>query len=521
MIMNFTYQLALVSMCLILSDVSASESATKKRKDNSGAARFDERMKQEALALASERLRKVCQNRILGSVESLVKAGADANDLDASTHKSALHLAAENGDYTIVKRLLACGGNPQITDGGGRTSLHWAAMAGDGDVISLLLRDLSRESVNQILQAKNLRGEMALHAAAAAGQLESCKVLLDMGCSVNALTSANRTPLHLAAYYGHTHLATYLIGRGASLTLVTAGGFTALHEAAFRGHAKTAAALIERDINKETVDSNGLTALHVGIQQGHKEVVALLLGSKCNANAQLPNGDFLVHMAARLEATDLFELLIQYGAQKDALNKEKYTPLNLALHEGLTRVTSLMQEPDKTDIDKKLTALHKDIHYVVASLLEQGCKKNFPLPNGDYTLHTAVRIRSQNLCDLLIKHGAQKDALNKEGYTPVHVAVQEELDLLALHLVELGADPEIRTPQGKTASAIVFHRELKGTVSPEQRSRFSSANTALAVALFNKRKEYQEKHASTGAVASTSTQAAQPSTSLRQEDLKQ
>ncbi len=326
-----------LSYCIVIAlylttNCSGSSTSTyKKRSRLSHAAKFDLEMEQEVKLLANERLRSLGTQRAVGQqIDKFLADGADINGFDGPTGKTALHCAAESGDFTLVKHLIRRGAHINVTDRGGRTPLHWAAISGDSDVVLYLMRN------DPSLQEKqNFKSERALHCAAEKGNLEACMALVNAGCAVDPVTSAGRTPLHLAARWGHTDVVAYLLSKGASLIRITIGGNTALHEAAIGGHVDTAITLIERGINKEAQAEDRITALLMAVKHGHKEFTRVLLERKCQVNARLSNEDCALHLAVRLGAQDLCELLIQYGAGLDVRNKDGVTPLHLAVQEGL------------------------------------------------------------------------------------------------------------------------------------------------------------------------------------------
>ena len=55
-----------------------------------------------------------------------------------------------------------------------------------------------------------------LHDAAASGDTETCKRLLDAGADVDARAADGQTPLHVAAYYSRIETAALLLEHGAT-----------------------------------------------------------------------------------------------------------------------------------------------------------------------------------------------------------------------------------------------------------------------------------------------------------------
>lgn len=62
------------------------------------------------------------------------------HDLRDELDKSELHSAAQNGDLTRVRQLLAHGRSPNAFDDIAMTPLHYAAMSGHIDIMRLLLQ---------------------------------------------------------------------------------------------------------------------------------------------------------------------------------------------------------------------------------------------------------------------------------------------------------------------------------------------------------------------------------------------
>ena len=82
-----------------------------------------------------------------------------------------------------------------------------------------------------------------LHAAAANGNVEIARLLLDAGAPVDTPQPNGFTALHAAAFHGNTALALLLLERGAGRTARTDEGKTPADIAAARGHSELAAVL--------------------------------------------------------------------------------------------------------------------------------------------------------------------------------------------------------------------------------------------------------------------------------------
>lgn len=117
-------------------------------------------------------------------------------DFEDVNRRPALVVAAELGDFDLVKLLLDKGANPAQPDVNGRTTLHVAAKWGLVEIVRLLVeRGADTEAMDHGQRT-------ALHNAAQYGP-EAIEVLLELGADVNAVDIHLMTALHLAGKNQH------------------------------------------------------------------------------------------------------------------------------------------------------------------------------------------------------------------------------------------------------------------------------------------------------------------------------
>ena len=151
------------------------------------------------------------------AVRALLQDGADVNAAQGDG-MTALHWAAEAGDLEMVGMLLYAGANVQgVTRLGDYTPLHLASNAGNERVVAGLLEAGADAS------AYTTTGEVTpLHFAAASGSAASVEVLLGHGAAVNARESVRgQTPLMLAAGLNRVEAVRVLLKNGADPSLRT------------------------------------------------------------------------------------------------------------------------------------------------------------------------------------------------------------------------------------------------------------------------------------------------------------
>lgn len=87
--------------------------------------------------------------------------------------------------------------------------IHWAALSGNTDVVTLLLDN------GAAIDAADAQGLTALHWAAWQGQMEVARQLVGKGATVDMVSVAGNTPLDRAISDGHQDVADYLTSVGA------------------------------------------------------------------------------------------------------------------------------------------------------------------------------------------------------------------------------------------------------------------------------------------------------------------
>jgi len=126
---------------------------------------------------------------------------------------SELHVAAEKGDGSAVKRLIAGGAQLDALDGSGSTALYVAADRGHADVVKQLLA-AGADPRHQTMGRYYSIGS-ALHAAVRGGHLEAARALLDAGVDPNLADEGVGPPLHVALRSGQAGSVQLLKSYGA------------------------------------------------------------------------------------------------------------------------------------------------------------------------------------------------------------------------------------------------------------------------------------------------------------------
>uniref|UniRef100_UPI001ED84CE7 poly [ADP-ribose] polymerase tankyrase-2-like isoform X2 n=1 Tax=Scatophagus argus TaxID=75038 RepID=UPI001ED84CE7 len=420
---------------------------------------------------ASRELFEACRSGDLERVRDLVST-EDVNSRDTAGRKSTpLHFAAGFGRKDVVDFLLQNGANVHARDDGGLISLHNACSFGHADVVSLLLHHGADAN------ARDNWNYTPLHEAAIKGKIDVCIVLLQHGAEPTIRNTDGRTALHLAEvsakavltgeYRKDELLESARSGSEEKLmALLTPLNVnchasdgrksTPLHLAAGYNRVKTVQLLLQHGADVHAKDKGDLVPLHNACSYGHYEVTELLLKHGACVNAVDLWQFTPLHEAASKNRVEVCYLLLSYGADPTFLNCHNKSSIDLAptsqLKERLAcefRGHSLLQASREADVMRVKKHLSPET-------------VNFRHPHTQETpLHCAsasAHLKRKQVCELLLRTGANVNDKTKDSLTPLHVASEKAHNDVIEVLVKHEAKVNTVDHLGQTA----LHRAARG-----------------------------------------------------------
>ncbi|KAL4617277.1 ankycorbin isoform X2, partial [Arapaima gigas] len=162
-------------------------------------------------------------------LSAILSHGIDVSVTDASG-LTALHLAAKHSRQECAAKLIQSKCLVDAIDGSGKTALHHAAVAGDAGIVQLLCEHRCP------LDLRDLEGCTALQQSARYDHAEACCCLLKWGANVNVCDKIGRTPFMVACEYSSLAILELLLQHGADLRAVDSVGQDVLHYAKLSGN---------------------------------------------------------------------------------------------------------------------------------------------------------------------------------------------------------------------------------------------------------------------------------------------
>lgn len=378
----------------------------------------------------------------------------------------ALCNAANAGQLRVATFLLEHGTDANVKRSNGDAPIVLAAIGGQKSMVELLL------ARGADVNARSANGATALLAATENNYKAVVQTLLAHKADVNlgyALLNNKDTPLHIAADKGYTSLVQILLAAGANPGAKDDLDDTPLLKAAEHGCADSIKLLLAAGADPNAQNHNDRTPLSYAAQSGSPESVKLLLAAKADPN---PGRDVapLVCAIAKRDAASA-EMLLQAGANPNWYGLIKpdisrpaniynpVTPLYLAVvSDQLPLVQMLLKykaDPNDRQIDNQAIlffSLNKT--NILETLLNAGAKVDPVSPDEEQWTPLGAVAR-QNLspaaAEILLKHGANPNVVNRNGVTPLHFAAYALADPKIFELLlNAGANPNVRSSNGKT-----------------------------------------------------------------------
>lgn len=315
----------------------------------------------------------------------LIDAGANLK-ATTKTGKTALMIAADNGDARTVKTLLDKNLPVNQTDGAGRTALIYAT---------------------HFNYAQN------------PNKLEVVETLLKAGANVNLITpdfcgGGGTSALMSAAANSNLVLVKLLLNNKADVNLMCDDGQTALRTAiqfqsydANPGRYEIIKTLIDAGADVNAADKDGQTNLMFVVNTSTPETVEMLLKNGARINARDKKGETVL-MKATSYKTEIVDVLLEHGADPNIVADGDYVSVDGK--RAADCETALMQ------------AVDSGATQIIEMLVRHGANVNFACGDGETALTKAAQDSQVETVKKLLESGA--DAKGAQGHRALEHARQ-------------------------------------------------------------------------------------------------
>jgi ankyrin repeat protein len=414
-----------------------------------------------------------CSSASWGVVDFLLERGAKC---EVARAQPALLLAAGIGDDDPhgVKVLLKHRANPNVRGAMERTALMTAALAGHARIAETLL------AAGADPDLADHRGTTALMEAARAGAVGVVHALGKRRADANLADAEGRTALIVACQSRNANEETVraLLALGAERAHAAADGKRALDHAAASGRWHIVALLdpaypLPSTLASDIVGAQSANADHLldALRFGHWNVVAEF----AHVVREWPQSALadLYFALARAPSDEARQWLLDHGLGGDArlgdgrlladalldmLPGTAAALAGLAAHAvpigGAGTVARVLASAPRGDAGAPVRAL-------AVQLLERGADACGTAGNDSTALHAAVARGDVAFARELIARGADPNARDALGATPLHLAVKLDIDVavpLLRALIQAGAVPEIAAASGETPLGLALAR---------------------------------------------------------------
>jgi len=373
------------------------------------------------------------------------KAEVNAPQVDGAT---ALHWAVQANNLEMIEVLLGAGAAVSAASKSGATPMQLAAMNGHAAIIERLIR--AGADPNAPLSQT---GDTALMMAARTGKVDAVKVLLDRGANVNAKeTWGGTTALMWAISERHSDVAKVLVERGSDLNAKS----NFVPSASGRGFEGTAPVAPKPDQAIEEFASGWMTPLMFAAREDDLESARILIQAGADVNAVGGDGKDALGLALFDGSYDVASLLVDRHANVNHADAQRFTPLFWAMDRRNMETAPnfpWMITIDPLPVIEKLLDAGADPNALVNNTPRARMRDGSPRIVFATALMRAAFSGDMELVKLLLAHGADPHIQSRDRETTLMAACglafingyhrrrpsEERLEVVKL-LVDLGED---------------------------------------------------------------------------------
>jgi ankyrin repeat protein len=285
-----------------------------------------------------------------------------------------------------------------------------------------------------------------LRQAAAKGHVKELKKLLEKGVHVNEADTGGMTPLLYAASESRANCIAALISAAADVNHAARDGTTAMHLAAENDCVVVVQQLLEAGARVDPEDPKSTESpLYKACSNGALKAAKALIAAGASVNAKGHWGNRPLHACIKADdptTIPLMRLLVDAGADINAHGFAGATPLHVAANSESATATKFLLS---VGADPNCTTKRAESASAVSTT---PADSRAGLPPGKRPIHSFM-VHGANcvgVLQLLLEKGADPNAPDEDGKTPMQLADEMELDEEIKQLLKKHGAIDWRTP---------------------------------------------------------------------------
>ncbi|WP_312823323.1 ankyrin repeat domain-containing protein [Epilithonimonas sp.] len=402
-----------------------------------------------------------------------------AKSVDQLTHdgRTYLHWAAMSGNKEVISYLLKKGYNPNKYDTKGFTPISFAAYFGlaNAEIYDLFFRN----GVDPKTKYNNDANILLLAIGNDKdGSLE--KLFLSKGLSLDSKDNKGRTAFDYATSFGNIDILKSLRTKNIKATdyaLINAASGTRTNT---NGLPVYQYLLDDLKLNPKTTNEDGATALQIIARKpNQKEIIDYLINKGVDPNQKDADGNNALIIAAGGRDINNIKAILPKIKDINATNAKGESALTEAVKSSSAETIALLLDNKANinikDIKGNDLAYHiiqaynpaggrgnakDDLTEKMELLKSKGINFSTPQADGNTLLHLAIAKNNLDLLKKLEPYKIDVNAKNKESMTALHkAALIAKNDEILKYLISLGAKKDIKTEFDETAYDLASENE--------------------------------------------------------------
>ncbi|GJC80518.1 putative ankyrin repeat protein RF_0381 [Colletotrichum liriopes] len=357
--------------------------------------------------------------------------------------------AAKSGDVGHLKGFVSQGVNINGQNDEGYTPLICAIRANQIEAVEFLIKSGADRSAKDSFSGKK---KPPLFHAAECGLVPIAELLIDNGADVKERSWSGQPFFIEVANSDRLEIVKLFLTRGCDANTAAISGRTIFIHAVQAGSLPHMKLLQEFGADMNARDITGQPALHMALGQNRMDIVSFLLEHGADPNVMDLTGSTMIISALHKKKYELVKMLLVRGADPNATglmgkgilwtmlqNKDMEDGIKVDLVRALLQRGANPNEVDNWGESIMSLVITLGNTELLRTFLTHGGNPNKKIKDDTFLLYAINQGRLED-AKLLLTHGADANAADNKGRTPLVEALQTENSTLVQTLLTFGAD---------------------------------------------------------------------------------